>query len=551
MIRASRITFAVLTAALALPASAAADATVSLPPTTGSQAVLVEDTSSEANRLDVDVDATTITIRELRAGGIALDPAAEYACDKASATVVTCLHQGETYGLNYLELKLGPGDDETLEGAGTMHRRVVGGPGDDIVRGGAGYDRLEGGADDDELVPAAGDDELYGGDGIDLVDYSAESRRVVATLPQTGSGPLTRVGPNEEDTIDDDIEDLTGGTGEDDLYGNDADNILDGGPGNDDVSGSVGEDLVIGGPGYDALWAGGDDDHIDADDDEQDETIWCSAGEDTADIDNDLDATSDCETVAPELGEQPRIRSADMIAGRSIQAHFIRATGIPSYSLTYTFWRCAGDACEVGKSGPDDVYDLREPDVGRTIVLTVTVANAAGVDEDTSEPTPAVTAPRQHDLGPSLWRPEPKTEPEVADRFAQLATAIDASLRALTPHADRFNARRLARRKTVKFLYSVPTYGVVSLRWTVSARTARRYGVRAKGSKPVIIARGSGTGRASTPAVIRLKATKAGRRILRRAKRLRITFSSRFVGGAATKDRPATAKRTVSLRLRG
>jgi Ca2+-binding RTX toxin-like protein len=66
------------------------------------------------------------------------------------------------------------------------------------------------------------------------------------------------------DTI---IENAVGGSGEDDIYGNQADNGLDGGPGNDHLFGKGGEDDLYGGDGEDFLYGDDDDDNLHGGDD--------------------------------------------------------------------------------------------------------------------------------------------------------------------------------------------------------------------------------------------------------------------------------------------
>ncbi|HVK12947.1 MAG TPA: calcium-binding protein, partial [Gemmataceae bacterium] len=171
---------------------------------------------------------------------------------------------------------------------------VAGGLGDDTVRGGDGADSLDGGAGSDTVVGpdaaatwvigvtgsgtvngttafagfealtgGSGDDTfrvavganlaltLRGGGGRNLLDYSAHTAGVTVNL---AAGTATGVGQ----VID--IQNVFGGSGNDSLTGNAADNLLVGNGGNDTMSGGDGRDVLIGGLGTDSLDGNGGDD---------------------------------------------------------------------------------------------------------------------------------------------------------------------------------------------------------------------------------------------------------------------------------------------------
>ena len=112
--------------------------------------------------------------------------------------------------------------------AGLSPDLIYGGAGDDVIDASGGDDVFSGGADDSAGPDGA--DVLEGGDGADEVTYASRTDDVTATI-----------GKAEEDEISNDVEDLTGGLGNDTLTGNDKPNILRGG---DD-----GDDLLFGGTG--------------------------------------------------------------------------------------------------------------------------------------------------------------------------------------------------------------------------------------------------------------------------------------------------------------
>jgi Ca2+-binding RTX toxin-like protein len=221
------------------------------------------------------------------------------------------------------------GDDDLTGGSG--NNLVSGGPGDDTLRGGPGHDRLEGDAGNDtelggsgndtfrEGPIANGSDTMTGGPGKDTVDYGRRSAGVTATL---GSGGNDDGEAGEADVIGGDVENATGGSGDDTLVGTPGRNMLRGGDGNDDLFGEANVDLLFGGAGDDVLdggtgpdnlqgeegndtliagagsidkFFGGDgDDDIIGNTDGRAEPVNCGAGNDTAEP-NDEDNFVDCE----------------------------------------------------------------------------------------------------------------------------------------------------------------------------------------------------------------------------------------------------------------
>jgi Ca2+-binding RTX toxin-like protein len=89
---------------------------------------------------------------------------------------------------------------------------------------------------------------LNGGSGTDTLNYSAYTIGVTVNL-RTGTATGVAGGVR-------DIENVTGGAGNDTLTGNAANNLLRGGAGNDSISGGGGNDILLGGAGNDSLHAG-------------------------------------------------------------------------------------------------------------------------------------------------------------------------------------------------------------------------------------------------------------------------------------------------------
>lgn len=128
----------------------------------------------------------------------------------------------------------GDDDDQILN-----FENAIGGSGNDLITGNDGTNRLTGGL---------GNDTLNGGDGFDFVQWDAATGAIVFTLNASGGGATANVAGIGIDTIEN-MEGLTGGSGNDILTGNAFQNMLAGGGGNDTLRGGLGKDTLIGGAG--------------------------------------------------------------------------------------------------------------------------------------------------------------------------------------------------------------------------------------------------------------------------------------------------------------
>ncbi|WFW11104.1 heme peroxidase [Citrobacter freundii] len=175
------------------------------------------------------------------------------------------------------------GNDNLFGGAGDD--LLVGGVGNDSLSGDAGQDTLQGDAGDDTLDGGLGADSMTGGvgndtyivndvgdvvieglnGGTDVVRTSLGSYDLTANVEElvfTGNGNFIGTGNGLANII-------TGGAGNDQLFGmggNDqlfggiGNDFLDGGDGNDNLQGGNGNDVMIGGAGVDTLTGGNGDD---------------------------------------------------------------------------------------------------------------------------------------------------------------------------------------------------------------------------------------------------------------------------------------------------
>jgi Ca2+-binding RTX toxin-like protein len=194
-----------------------------------------------------------------------------------------------------------PGDGQAGEGD-NVHSDVdsiVGGSGNDHLVGNSRNNNIQGGPGDDRIDGGLGADNMAGGPGIDTVDYSARTKPVTVSLDDQANDGES----NEHDNVQNAIDIVRGGRGNDTLYGNDGSNTIYGGPGNDTITGYGGDDVlageagrdhVNGGSGRDRIDGGADADTIDARDRYPD-MVRCGSGHDTVSSDAKKDRLKDCE----------------------------------------------------------------------------------------------------------------------------------------------------------------------------------------------------------------------------------------------------------------
>ena len=134
--------------------------------------------------------------------------------------------------------KLGTAGNDVLTGTNGMDP-ILGLGGNDILRGLNGNDHLEGGAGNDTLIGGMGYNVMDGGPGTDTVDYRFYNGPIEVDL---AGGNASFVGDPDPEYLST-IENVLAGNGNDDLYGNNAANLLNGGGGNDWLQGAKGNDI--------------------------------------------------------------------------------------------------------------------------------------------------------------------------------------------------------------------------------------------------------------------------------------------------------------------
>ncbi|MDO8210646.1 calcium-binding protein [Conexibacter sp. CPCC 206217] len=171
-------------------------------------------------------------------------------------------------------LEAGDGDFNAFS-AGPGNDTLVGGPGRDSMSGGDGNDLYLGGPGPDELQQGPGADDFRGGtdavagqpESVDYVTYQFARQPLTISLddqPNDGAA-------GEGDNVRSDVERVLGGDVNDQITGNGRANVIDGhwgddkvagGGGDDQLRGSDGQDEIRGGDGADTLDGGTGDDEL-------------------------------------------------------------------------------------------------------------------------------------------------------------------------------------------------------------------------------------------------------------------------------------------------
>jgi VCBS repeat-containing protein len=185
-----------------------------------------------------------------------------YVVDSLSDVVTEAAGEGTdelrtTLNVFTLGLNAGSVNVENLTFIGAGNFRGDGNAAANIITGGGGNDSFGGADGADTLIGRAGNDTLDGGAGTDTVSY-ADRALAVAINPFINTAAVTG---GELDTISN-IENFTGGSGNDTIQGTFGVNVIAGGGGNDLIYAFDGADLVDGGAGNDVIAGGIGDDTI-------------------------------------------------------------------------------------------------------------------------------------------------------------------------------------------------------------------------------------------------------------------------------------------------
>jgi Ca2+-binding RTX toxin-like protein len=231
----------------------------------------------ESGTLPVDGVITTLL---LKLGGVTIGTLSGLAVDYSdfianldSNGVAAAMDQLLQYsddieGSSQNDTLFGKDGNDTIHGlSGADH--LYGNEGADTLYGGAQNDQLFGQAGNDFLYGEEGDDVIYGGSGKDTIDggsgndtVSFGDTTVAVRLTLDGANPATvQAGIFQRGTVKN-VENVVGGSGDDDIAGDAGRNFLSGGNGNDTLSGKAGDDRLLGSFGDDTLKGGSGNDWL-------------------------------------------------------------------------------------------------------------------------------------------------------------------------------------------------------------------------------------------------------------------------------------------------
>jgi len=143
--------------------------------------------------------------------------------------------------------------DDTIKISGNdiVVNKIETGSGSDIVNSGGGNDIVDLGEGNDTFLISEGNNNIDGGKDEDLLDYSIVTKDVKISLVDDGGENITKIDNVDKDTIKN-IENITTGTGNDNIVGNNKDNVIKTGTGDDTIGAQYGNlNIVEGGLGTD------------------------------------------------------------------------------------------------------------------------------------------------------------------------------------------------------------------------------------------------------------------------------------------------------------
>lgn len=211
------------------------------------------------NKITISRSNNTLTIRDsgdnvnVGAGCQGLPPFLPVTCSVAgiSEIIVNTGDQNDTVTSNAFgvgtTIRGGSGNDTLIAGAASGTVTFWGEAGNDVLLGGLNADVFDGGP---------GADVMSGGGGNDLVDYSGRAARVLVSLNNAANDGQEFEGDN----VAPDIENISGGSGNDILTGSQLSNVIDGNGGDDVINGGAGNDTLRGNAGADKIDGGSQDD---------------------------------------------------------------------------------------------------------------------------------------------------------------------------------------------------------------------------------------------------------------------------------------------------
>jgi hypothetical protein len=219
----------------------------------------------------------------------------------------------------------------------------------------------------------------------------------------------------------------------------------------------------------------------------------------------------------------PLNRSAPVVSGptqvgQTLIASTGRWDGTMPITFMYQWRRCdsAGAKCGPRFTPPSasPTYVLQNADLGHTIVAYVTATNTAGSSAVHSHPTAVVTggsgAPP-----PNAGAPPKRRTPPAGINSRRLQALL---LKALRVHGSGATIRALLQNGGYSFSFAAPSAGRLAIAWLHPAAHGRR----------ILVATLNIRFHKSRASKIKLILTGNGRKLLRRARKMKVTAQGRF-----------------------
>ena len=143
---------------------------------------------------------------------------------------------------------------------GSQDQLVTGSAGDDFMHGGAGNDMLRGLGGYDVFAPGFGADAINGGGGGNRIDMTDADSALGDMTLKLNRGTMSFSGGSAQTFKH--IVDVTAGSGNDLLAGDERNNTLFGNDGDDEIRGAGGNDILWGNGGKDTILGGTGDDQV-------------------------------------------------------------------------------------------------------------------------------------------------------------------------------------------------------------------------------------------------------------------------------------------------
>ncbi|MGJ0359846.1 hypothetical protein NG785_09320 [Aliarcobacter cryaerophilus] len=189
-----------------------------------------------------------------------------------------------------IENIIGTSQDDYIKGSDAISNTLIGGAGNDKIYGVGGANHLYGGVGNDTIYSGIGNDYIHGGDDNNTVDYTDRhsSSNVRVNLSDTSkshnSGTVTATMTGSTSGMTDtlvNIQNVNTGGGDDTIWGNNENNIINSGAGNDVIYGIGGNNTIYAGSAADTIYGGTGVDSIFGE--EGNDYIFASAGADIID----------------------------------------------------------------------------------------------------------------------------------------------------------------------------------------------------------------------------------------------------------------------------